>query len=56
MAVFPDLRAVLTAAGAQERVTRLVRPFTGTPIELDYSDLSMKLSIDTVATDSDKED
>ena len=45
MSVFPDLRLILVNAGAQERVTRLVRPFVGTPIEMDYSDLAMKLSV-----------
>ena len=52
MAVFPDLRLILFNAGAQERVTKLVRPFVGTPIEMDYSDLTMKLSV-TDHSDSD---
>ena len=45
MSVYTDLRLILVNAGAQERVTRLVRPFVGTPIEMDYSDLAMKLSV-----------
>jgi len=52
MVVYPDLRLILCNAGAQERVTKLVRPFVGTPIEMEYSDLTMKLSV-TDGSDDD---
>jgi len=46
IAVFPQLRNILTAAGAVERVTRLMRPFVNTDMEHEYSDLLVKLSIE----------
>jgi len=56
LAVWPELRNVLTAAGAVERVGRVMRPFIGSEMEHEYHDLLIKLQLESGgpgANDSD---
>jgi len=55
LACYADLRAILSAAGAQERISRLVRPFVGMPIEHEYHDLIVKMQLDAPVNDSDSD-